>query len=197
MRTSAVLLPTTKREEIPSEASRRGFLKLAAGCLGAMALAPTALNAAVLRERFLLFHIPSTGETIRRVYWTPRDGYIRESISEISWALRDYHNDQVRIFDTNVLDQLYALQLELGLRSPVHVISGYRSPSTIWMLCERSRGVARNSFHIQAMALDVRLPGGRVSDLYSAARSLGAGGVGYYPRSNFVHIDSGPVRYWS
>lgn len=197
MRTSAVLLPTTKREEISSEASRRGFLKLAAGCLGAMALAPTVLNAAVLRERFLLFYIPSTGETIRRVYWTPRDGYIRESISEISWALRDYHNDQVRIFDTNVLDQLYALQLELGLRSPVHVISGYRSPSTNWMLCERSRGVARNSFHIQAMALDVRLPGGRVSDLYSAARSLGAGGVGYYPRSNFVHIDSGPVRYWS
>ncbi|MDS4022169.1 MAG: DUF882 domain-containing protein [Candidatus Competibacter sp.] len=150
-----------------------------------------------MRERFLLFYIPSTGETVRRVYWTPRDGYIRESISEISWALRDCHNDQVRTFDTNVLDQLYALQLQLGLRSPVHVISGYRSPSTNWMLCERSRGVARNSFHMQAMALDVRLPGGRVSDLYSAACSLGAGGVGYYPRANFVHIDSGPVRYWS
>jgi uncharacterized protein YcbK (DUF882 family) len=64
-------------------------------------------------------------------------------------------------------------------------------------LCERSRGVARNSYHMKAMALDVRLPGGRVSDLCRLARSLGAGGVGYYPRSNFVHIDSGPVRYWS
>jgi uncharacterized protein YcbK (DUF882 family) len=57
--------------------------------------------------------------------------------------------------------------------------------------------VARNSYHMQAMALDVRVPGGRAWDLCQAARSLGAGGVGYYPRSNFVHIDSGPVRYWS
>jgi len=95
-----------------------------------------------------------------------------------------------------VLDQLYALQLQMGLWTPVNVISGYRSPTTNGALCERSRGVARNSFHMQAMALDIRLPGGRVSDLYRAARALGAGGVGYYPSSNFVHIDSGPVRYW-
>ena len=197
MQTDAALQPSSKQEENPSEPSRRGFLKLAMGGLGALALAPDLLKAASLRDRYLSFYNPNTGETVRRVYWTPRDGYIREAIGEISWALRDHHNNQVRPFDTNVLDQLYALQLQLSLGQPVNVISAYRSPSTNGMLCERSRRVARKSYHVQAMALDVRVPGGRVSDLYRAARSLGAGGVGYYPRSNFVHIDSGPVRYWS
>lgn len=184
-------------EEKRPDLGRRGFLKWAAGGIGALALAPGLSRGVVLRERYLLFHNPNTGESIRQVYWTPRDGYIREAVNTISWALRDHHNDQVRLFDPNVLDQLYALQLQLGLGQPVNVISGYRSPSTNWMLCEGSRRVARNSYHMQAMALDIRVPGGRVSDIYRAARSLGAGGVGYYPRSNFVHIDSGPVRYWS
>jgi len=168
-----------------------------AGGIGALALAPDLLKAAVLRERYLSFYNPNTGETMRRVYWTPREGYVREAIGEISWALRDHHNNQVKLFDPNVMDQLYALQLQLGLDRPVHIISGYRSPSTNWMLCERSRGVARNSYHLKAMALDIRVPGNRVRDVCQAARSLGAGGVGYYPRANFVHIDSGPVRYWS
>ncbi|MCP5197597.1 MAG: DUF882 domain-containing protein [Gammaproteobacteria bacterium] len=177
--------------------NRRGFFKLAVGGLGALALASGTLEAAVRRERYLSFYNPNTGETIRQIYWTPREGYIRESLKQINWALRDHHNDQVKPFDYNVLDQLYALQLQLSARSPLHVISAYRSPITNHRLCEGSRRVARNSYHIQAMALDVRMPGGRASDLCRAARSLGAGGVGYYPRSNFVHIDSGPVRYWS
>lgn len=197
MRLDAVIDNNSQNRETPLELSRRGFLKLAAGGLGALALAPEVLQASVRRERYLTFYNPNTGETIRQVYWTPREGYIRESLKEISRGLRDHHNNQVRAFDVNVLDQLYALQLQLGARSPVHVISAYRSPATNGALCERRRGVARNSYHIQAMALDVRLPGGRVSEVCRAARALGAGGVGYYPRSNFVHIDSGPVRYWS
>lgn len=197
MRADVALQPSSKQDENQPELGRRGFLKWAAGGIGALALAPKLLDAAILNERYLFFYNPNTGETIRRVYWTPREGYIRESIGEISWALRDHHNDQVKLFDPGVLDQFYALQLQLGLSSPIHVISGYRSPTTNWMLCERSRGVARNSYHMQAMALDVRVPGGRAWNLCQAARSLGAGGVGYYPRSNFVHIDSGPVRYWS
>ncbi len=197
MRTDATLDNNSQSVENSPELSRRGFLKLAAGSLGALALAPEVLQASVRRERYLAFYNPNTGETIRQVYWTPREGYIRESLRDISWGLRDHHNDQVKAFDVNVLDQLYALQLQLGARSPVHVISAYRSPATNGALCERRRGVARNSYHIKAMALDVRLPGGRVSEVCRAARALGAGGVGYYPRSNFVHIDSGPIRYWS
>ncbi|MCB1776965.1 MAG: YcbK family protein [Candidatus Competibacteraceae bacterium] len=181
----------------PERVDRRRFLRLAVGGLGASALLSGPLEAATRRERYLSFYNANTGEALRQVYWTPREGYIRQSLKEISWALRDHHNDQVKSFDYNVLDQLYALQLQLRSRSPLHIISAYRSPVTNRQLSRRRRGVARNSYHIQAMALDVRLPDGRVSDLYRAARSLGAGGVGYYPRSNFVHIDSGPVRYWS
>jgi uncharacterized protein YcbK (DUF882 family) len=187
----------SQTRELPVEMNRRGFLKLAAGGLGALALGPEILHAATRRERYLSFYNPNTGETIRQAYWTPRDGYIRESIKTISWGLRDHHNNQVKAFDVNVLDQLYALQLQLGTRAPIHVISAYRSSATNSSLYGRSRGVARNSYHIQAMALDVRLPGGRIADLCRVARALGAGGVGYYPRANFVHIDSGPVRYWS
>lgn len=200
MRTDTVLQPISNipdNEEKRPDSGRRGFLKWVVGSAGALALAPGLLKAAILNERYLLLHNPNTGETIRQIYWTPRDGYVREAVSTISWALRDHHNDQVKLFDPNVLDQLYALQLQLSLGQPVNVISGYRSPSTNWTLCERSRRVARNSYHMQAMALDIRVPGGRVSDVYRAARGLGAGGVGYYPRANFVHIDSGPVRYWS
>jgi len=197
MRVDAALQEQNQQQEQQPELTRRGLLKLAMGGLGALALTSGPLEAAVRRERSLSFHNANTGETVRQVYWTPREGYIRQSIKEISWALRDHHNNQVKRFDSNVLDQLYALQLQLGLRSPLHIISAYRSPTTNRRLAKRSRRVARKSYHMQAMALDVRLPGGRVSDLYKAARSLGAGGVGYYPRSNFIHIDSGPVRYWS
>lgn len=197
MRADAAHQEQNHNLEKQPELNRRGFLKLTAWGLGALALTSVPLEAAIRRERHLSFHNANTGESIRQVYWTPREGYIRESLKEINWVLRDHHNDQAKPFDYNVLDQLYALQLQLRLRSPLHIISAYRSPVTNRQLSRRSRGVARNSYHMQAMALDVRLPDGRVSDLYKAARSLGAGGVGYYPRSNFVHIDSGPVRYWS
>lgn len=196
MRSDLALQPSSKQDANQPELSRRMFFKCFTFGVGAVALAPELLNAAIQNERYLLFYNPNTGETVRRVYWTPREGYIPESIGEISWALRDHHNDQVRQFDPGVLDQLYAMQLQMRLGQPIHVISGYRSPSTNWGLYERSRGVARNSYHMQAMALDIRVAGGRVGDLCRAARGLGAGGVGYYPRANFVHIDSGPVRYW-
>ncbi len=193
----AALRPSSKDEEKQPEINRRSVLKWAAFGIGALAIAPDLLKAGILNERSLIFYNPNTGESVRRVYWTPRDGYIRESIGEISWALRDHHNGEVKQFDAGVLDQLYALQLQIGSNTPINVISGYRSPITNQRLSEGSSRVARNSYHMQAMAMDVRLPGGRISDLYRAARSLGAGGVGYYPRSNFIHIDSGPVRYWS
>lgn len=179
-----------------AQPERRGFLKLALGGLGAFALAPQIVQGALRRERYVSFYNPNTGETIRQVYWTPRDGYIYDSLRGINWGLRDHHNDQVKNFDVNVLDQLYALQLQLDTASPIHVISAYRSPVTNSVLSESTRGVARNSYHLKGMALDVRLPSGRIADVYRAARALGAGGVGYYPRANFVHIDSGPIRYW-
>ncbi len=197
MRADTDLQAGSHNREEPADQGRRSFLRGVIGGAGVLALAPELVNAAFLRDRALLFHNPNTGETVREVYWTPREGYIRESVNTISYDLRDHHNDQVRLFDTNVLDQLYALQMQMPVSRPIHIISAYRSPSTNGWLSERGRGVAHNSFHMQAMALDIRYPDRRISDLYQVARALGAGGVGYYPRSNFIHIDSGPVRYWS
>lgn len=146
-------------------------------------------------DRVLSLYAPGTGESVREVFWTPNTGYLPQSIKEISWALRDHHNDEFRLFDPRALDILYAMQLMLQ-RPETHIISGYRSPETNALLREESRGVAKNSFHMQARALDVRMPGFGVGQMRMAALSLRAGGVGYYPRSNFVHIDSGPVRSW-
>ena len=187
---------STFSQESPTDPGRRRFCGWLMGSAAALAVVPQIAQSALLGERFLQFYNPNTGESFRQVYWTPVDGYLPESISQISWALRDHHNNQVKLFDPNVLDQLYAMQLQLGLSQPLNVISAYRSPVTNQRLSEGSRRVARNSYHMQAMALDLRAPGRSLAELHRAARSLGAGGVGHYRRSNFIHFDSGPVRYW-
>jgi len=178
--------------------SRRGFLKLAVFSLGGLAVTPALARVATAKDRELFVYNPNTAETIRAVYWTPVDGYLHESLRDVSWALRDYYTDQMKIFDPRLLDQLHTLQLIMEYDTvPLHVISGYRSPSTNEMLRRRSRGVARDSFHIYGMATDIRMPGRGTGDLRRAALSLQAGGVGYYRRSNFVHVDTGPIRTWS
>jgi uncharacterized protein YcbK (DUF882 family) len=188
----------TLPERNKSLLGRRGFLKLAALSLGGLAVSSALARVATAQERALFIYNPNTGETIRAVYWTPVDGYLHESLREISWALRDYYTDQMKIYDPRLLDQLYVLQLIMEYNTqPFHVISGYRSPSTNAMLRMRSRAVAKDSFHMYGMATDIRMPGRSTGDLRRAALSLGAGGVGYYPRSNFVHVDSGPIRTWS
>ncbi len=147
-------------------------------------------------ERALSFYSPNTGEQVRSVFWTPNNGYLGESLKEISWVLRDHRNNEFRLFDPKVLDILYAVQLKMGSGRPTHVICGYRSPETNAWLAHESRGVAKNSYHMQARALDVRMPGASIAQMHRAALSLGAGGVGYYPRSGFIHVDTGPVRSW-
>jgi uncharacterized protein YcbK (DUF882 family) len=177
---------------------RRGFLKLAALTAGGLAASPPTLASFFTpSDRVINLYSTNTGETLRLVYWTPRDGYVRESLAKINWLLRDYHSDEVKIIDPILLDQLYSLQSKLGYRSPFHVISGYRSPATNAKLHRTSRRVARHSYHIQGKAVDIRTPGLRLADVRATAMSLQAGGVGYYPYANFIHIDTGPIRYWS
>lgn len=147
-------------------------------------------------DRAISLYAPNTGEAIRSVFWTPRTGYVSQSIKELSWALRDHHNDEFKLFDERAFDIVYAMQLLMGTTRETHVISGYRSPETNSLLREESRGVAKNSFHIQARAVDLRMPGVSLAMMHRAALSLRAGGVGYYPRSNFIHVDTGPVRSW-
>ncbi len=187
---------TKGNDSSSSYLSRRGFLKVAACGTALLAGSPALAATALTTERVLSLYNPNTTEALRLVYWIPGEGYIRESLQELSQTLRDHRNDQVKLFDPHLLDQLYALQLQLDYRKPVHVISGYRSPETNAMLRRRSRAVARESYHMKARAMDLRMPGRNVSDMRKAAMALNAGGVGYYPRSRFIHLDTGDVRSW-
>ena len=180
-------------QDISPDVKRRDFLKYTAATAGLIATGPAfALN----KERCLSIYSPNTGETIRLVYWTPSEGYLSESIREISITMRDRHNDKVKLIDPKLLDQMFALQTKVKPRQPIHMLCGYRSPETNAMLRRRNRGVAKESYHIKGMAVDIRMPDRNFSSLHRAAISLRAGGVGRYRRSHFVHIDTGPVRTW-
>ena len=98
--------------------------------------------------------------------------------------------------DPYLLDLVHGLRLTMEYDGPVHVVSGYRSPRTNAMLAQRSGKVAKNSYHVKGMAIDLRLPGRQLEDLRDTAMRLAGGGVGFYPESEFVHMDTGPVRAW-
>lgn len=185
-------------EAQPVNNDRRQFLqKLSAG-VQAATFASLSIYASPLladarkKERVIEFYVPRTGESIRSVFWTPSEGYISESISELSIAMRDGRTDEVKRMNTKTLDIIAALQNMLRPNQPTHLISAYRSPVT-----NRRIGGAKESYHVKAMASDIKMPGIGYNTLLNAAKRLNAGGVGRYTRSGFVHVDSGPVRYWS
>jgi uncharacterized protein YcbK (DUF882 family) len=126
-----------------------------------------------------------------------QDGVYRSAaLNRIKQILRDHRTGELKAIDTRVLDILYTLSRRLDTPGPFHIISGYRSPATNAALHRKSAGVATHSFHTQGMAIDFRVPGCKTNTVHAAAVKLRAGGVGYYPESDFVHVDCGPVRYW-
>jgi uncharacterized protein YcbK (DUF882 family) len=136
-----------------------------------------------------------TGEWLRTVYWA--DGhYIREAVRDINWILRDHHSDEMIPMDAGVLDVLGMLRERLDTHDPFLVVSGYRSPATNMRMYLRGDGVAKHSYHIKGMAVDLRSERRSLGQVRDAALSLQCGGVGYYPRSDFVHVDCGPIRRW-
>jgi len=137
-----------------------------------------------------------TGESMSAVYWDGGD-YVPDVLDAVNLHLRDYRTGDVHPIDTRLLDLLDSVSTLTGASAPFEVISGFRSARTNALLHERSAEVAQKSFHVQGMAIDVRLPDIELRHLHAAARSLERGGVGYYPESNFVHLDVGPVRSWS
>ena len=144
-----------------------------------------------------VFHT-HTGERLKATYCC--DGkYEPDALTAINVLLRDFRVNKVKEIDPMLLDLLHELTGTLETDRPIHIISGYRSPETNQMLRERGgshTGVASQSLHMVGKAIDLRLPGVKLDDLRAAARSLKLGGVGYYPSSNFVHVDTGRVRYW-
>lgn len=145
--------------------------------------------------RFLAFDNLHTGEKTKLVYWE-KGRYVKGALLEINHILRDYRTGEVTRIDKNLLDQLFILHNRLGSSKPFEVISGYRSPKTNAMLHEHSRGVAVKSMHIQGKAIDIRLEDKDVLHIRNAALAMNAGGVGYYPEAQFVHVDSGKIRHW-
>jgi len=175
---------------------RRRFLGLAAAG-AAVALAPGArvAEAALSGARRLSFYSLNTQESLSAVFW--RDGSIvPDGLAAIDYHLRDFRTGDVRPIDPHLLDLLHRLVGVMDYEGPIHVISGYRSPKTNAMLARRSGRVAKKSYHLRGMAIDIRLPERRLAGLRDSALKLAAGGVGFYPSSNFVHVDTGPVRRW-
>jgi uncharacterized protein YcbK (DUF882 family) len=144
--------------------------------------------------RTLTFFNVNTQETVTSTY--RRGGqYIPAELQKLSTFLVDHKSGDVIAIDPELFDILYHLQRRLGASS-FEVLSAYRSPQTNAVLARMSRGVARNSLHMQGQAIDIKVPGYTPFQVRQAARELQLGGVGYYPRTGFVHVDTGPVRYW-
>lgn len=122
--------------------------------------------------------------------------YLPQGLARLNAFLRDHRTGEQHRIDPALFDLLYELRLATGTRSPFQVISGYRSATSNAVLRARSRGVARRSLHMDGRAIDVRLADVRSAVLRDAAVELARGGVGYYARSNFVHVDTGRVRTW-
>jgi uncharacterized protein YcbK (DUF882 family) len=178
---------------------RRSFLKLA-GFAGIVSYSPSVFAGepsalANARERSLSFYNLHTAENLKTVYWAEGD-YIPESLSAINHHLRDYRTGEVRDIDRRLLDALCELRLRLETNSHFELISGYRSAATNAMLHSHSDGVAAHSLHMEGMAADIRLPDRSLALIRKAAIAMKAGGVGYYPASQFVHVDVGRVRTW-
>jgi uncharacterized protein YcbK (DUF882 family) len=172
---------------------RRNFLRLGAAIVTSTLAAPVLAKAP--SERILAFRNLHTGEFLRTAYWV--DGsYDAASLDRIRHLLRDFRAHQVGPLVPGLLDLLWALQRRVESREPFHVISGYRSPKTNAMLRRLGHQVAARSLHMEGEAIDIRLPGRALRELHTAAVKLRAGGVGYYPRSGFIHVDVGRVRYW-
>lgn len=177
--------------------SRRCFLALGAGFLATTAL-PSDVWAKSLR-RFATRAIDFRNlHTEERASVTYHDGsrYLRDGLGKANRILRDWRANEVARIDPRVLDFVQALTSELDYDGEVGIISGYRSPNTNSMLRKRGGGVARRSLHMRGMAIDIRLEDLPAKRVAKAARKLRLGGVGLYSRSNFVHLDSGPVRTW-
>ena len=179
--------------------TRRSFLKTSL-LAGAALLLPEKVTASPFREikpsgRLRLYNT-HTYETIHTQYRNRHGHYNFESIRKLNWFLRCHHTNEQYPIDIRTLEYLDMVNTSLWFSNEIHVISGYRSPEYNNYLLSTGHRVGRQSLHLEGRAIDIRIPGIDLSDVHSSALSLQRGGVGYYPRANFVHIDSGAFRTW-
>lgn len=176
---------------------RRRFLRGAgAVCctLGIVAAFPARATVIAPRRRLQFLHT-HTGETLTADYFNG-GAYNENCLTAVDRLLRDFRTGEIHRIDPRLLDILSDLQDLADRHSTFEVISGYRSPVTNAMLHRKSSGVAEHSQHLLGKAIDVRLTGYSTRRLGEHARSLARGGVGFYPSSDFIHVDTGSVRFW-
>lgn len=189
-------MPKTDRNIFSPQ--RRSVLRATLG--GVIAIGSSSAMAATaslsrLDHRRLSFRHLHTGEFLSVPFWE-NGRYSPDALAQIDTLLRDFRTGEKTSMDVGLLEFLYRLRTVLESDQPFEIISGYRSPKTNASLAAKSRGVAKRSYHMQGMAIDVRLPGRFLGDLRRVALDLRLGGVGYYRRSNFIHLDTGRVRFW-
>lgn len=185
-----------RQEEFLVSPDRRRLLGFAAMTVASFAISPAIAQIQSRNERVLAFENLHTGENLTTTYWA-NGAYITDNLADINHVLRDHRTDDVMTIDPKLLDLLYMLKLKVKSNKPFAVISGYRSPATNTQLRAHSSGVATRSLHMEGKAIDVHMPGQGLPGLHRAALALRGGGVGYYPGSGFIHIDTGRVRAWN
>ena len=182
---------------MPSIIRRRDALRLgAAALLGGFAQPAFARALGADAPRRAILHNLHTGETFDEVYYEG-GRYVAQAMAQGMKVLRDWRTGEEKMIEPQLFDALHAINLRLETDRPFQIISGYRSPQTNSMLHAKSSGVASNSQHTLGKAVDVRLQGVDLRNLRLAALDVAAGGVGFYPQSNFVHVDTGRVRQWA
>lgn len=183
---------------VPFRIARRRFLRgLLIGVPAAVALGgPGRALASIPERRSIAFINTHTGESLAADYF--RGGsYCEESLSSLNHLLRDFRTGDVAPIDRHLFDLLHDTAALAGQEARFEVISGYRSPATNAMLNSRSGGVAKRSLHMEGRAIDVRLQGYRTDKLRDLALAMRSGGVGFYRKSDFVHLDTGRFRTWA
>ncbi|WP_413731104.1 DUF882 domain-containing protein [Sodalis sp. RH20] len=175
---------------------RRKLLTLSCAAMGAALLPSTSFAMlSTPRPRILSLNNLNTGETLKTEFFNGK-GYNASELSRLNHFFRDYRANKVTSIDPRLFDHIYRLQMMLDTNKPVQLISGYRSVDTNNELRAHSSGVAKHSYHTLGKAMDFHIQGVQLSNIRKAAMKMRMGGVGYYPSSNFVHIDTGPVRAW-
>lgn len=191
-----------------AELSRRNLIKLGLLTAG-LCLVPGRVAASIegmlpdgedslplTDERVICIFNLHTKEYLKAAYWKNGE-YNREVLTDVNHIFRDHYTGVVRRIDRHLLDILFDIQQELQLSEPFHLISGYRTASTNNMLRRRNKKTGRKSFHLYGKAADIRVPGISVKEIRRIAFKIKRGGVGYYPRDNFIHVDTGKIRYWN
>ena len=177
--------------------SRRDLLALGlvSAASAVFPLKALAASEEVLSQKELFFYNVNTREHLNAVYW--KNGmYLPDGLARINHIFRDIRSDMEREININLLDLLFDVKEKIKSKGPYNIISGYRTPKSNAILSKSNKGVAKNSLHMFGKAVDIRIPGYSLKGLRKTAMEFQAGGVGYYPRSKFVHLDVGEVRYW-